>query len=887
MAKEDADHLLFNKVFKKATGFHPFPFQTRIALDRADFHELVKIPTGAGKTAGAVLGWIWKRRFASDEVRETTPRRLVYCLPMRVLVEQTYEKTIHWLDNLGLLSGRAEWEMKDGEKKGLKSYDPRPQGVGLPAGCSMENGVQGSSISVHLLMGGDLDVDWDRYPENDAILIGTQDMLLSRALNRGYSMSRFRWPIHFGLLNNDSLWVMDEVQLMGAGLASSVQLDAFRKKFGVFGKCMTVWMSATCEPEWLKTVDRDRPGKQEVLRLGSDDVHEEVLLRRIEATKNLIGKGVILKGTSGTELNKYIQSLHETVVESHLNHNSTEEVPLTLVIVNTVDRAQKLYKSIRESGHNIDLKLIHSRFRPIERRALNRVLNERPGDEGFPEGGRIIIATQVVEAGVDISASTLITELAPWASLVQRFGRLNRYGEHETSSAIWTDVSTEDEKAVESALPYTPEELEHARDLLERLDGISPAEIERCKEAIPYIPRYVLRRKDLVELFDNTPDLSGNDIDVSRYVRDIRDLDVQVFWRKWGTRGKKPETPPEDLPRAVREELCSVPINSFRAFMRKHDAWVWNYLDRRYVKANIAQLIPGRIYLLHSTSGGYTPEVGWYPEAKDHVEPVRIEEQRVNESTGDDHDSAGGTWVTIGEHAEEVSSEMKRIVDSLSPLGMDKQYKDALFDAARYHDIGKAHPVFQAALLDMVEDDEEKRKLGQSVWAKSGIMKRFSYRRRYFRHELASALAIQQNRQVLDVTSEEDKDLVAYLVAAHHGKIRLSIRSLPNEDLPWLSDEGSYPEGARFAHGVWEGDTIPRVELDAVNFVPESVLDLSIMELGMHEDGEPTWLDRTTRLRDGEDLGLFKLGYMEALLRVADWRGSGRDYLAEHGRVDS
>lgn len=195
--------------------------------------------------------------------------------------------------------------------------------------------------------------------------------------------------------------------------------------------------------------------------------------------------------------------------------------------------------------------------------------------------------------------------------------------------------------------------------------------------------------------------------------------------------------------------------------------------------------------------------------------------------------------------------------------------------------------MFQAALLDLVEDDEEKRKLGHSLWAKSGIRKRFSYRRRYFRHELASALAIQQNRHVLDVISEEDKDLVAYLVAAHHGKIRLSIRSLPNEDFPWLSDEGSYSEGARFAHGVWEGDKIPRVELDAVNFVPETVLDLSLMELGMHEDGELTWLDRTTRLRDRKDLGLFKLGYMEALLRVADWRGSGQDDRAEHGRVVS
>ena len=50
--------------------------------------------------------------------------------------------------------------------------------------------------------------DWDLHPEKPAILVGTQDMLISRALNRGYGMSRYRWPMHFGLLNTDCLWVL-------------------------------------------------------------------------------------------------------------------------------------------------------------------------------------------------------------------------------------------------------------------------------------------------------------------------------------------------------------------------------------------------------------------------------------------------------------------------------------------------------------------------------------------------------------------------------------------------------------------------------------------------------------------------------------------------------
>ena len=56
----------------------------------------------------------------------------------------------------------------------------------------------------------------------ETVIVGTQDQLLSRALNRGYSMSRFRWPVHFGLLDNDCLWVMDEIQLMGCIIRKSV-----------------------------------------------------------------------------------------------------------------------------------------------------------------------------------------------------------------------------------------------------------------------------------------------------------------------------------------------------------------------------------------------------------------------------------------------------------------------------------------------------------------------------------------------------------------------------------------------------------------------------------------------------------------------------------------
>ncbi len=76
--------------------------------------------------------------------------------------------------------------------------------------------------------GADAGGEWGLYPEESAVLIGTQDMLLSRALNRGYAAGRASWPREFGLLGHDALWVMDEVQLMDVGIATSAQLQRFK-----------------------------------------------------------------------------------------------------------------------------------------------------------------------------------------------------------------------------------------------------------------------------------------------------------------------------------------------------------------------------------------------------------------------------------------------------------------------------------------------------------------------------------------------------------------------------------------------------------------------------------------------------------------------------------
>ncbi len=87
----------YSEFFRKAMGWvegdkDPYLYQERLATE--PWPDLLNIPTGLGKTAAIVLAWIYKRRIIKDT---GTPRRLVYCLPMRVLVEQTVENARTWL----------------------------------------------------------------------------------------------------------------------------------------------------------------------------------------------------------------------------------------------------------------------------------------------------------------------------------------------------------------------------------------------------------------------------------------------------------------------------------------------------------------------------------------------------------------------------------------------------------------------------------------------------------------------------------------------------------------------------------------------------------------------------------------------------------------------
>ena len=182
----------------------------------------------------------------------------------------------------------------------------------------------------------------------------------------------------------------------------------------------------------------------------------------------------------------------------------------------------------------------------------------------------------------------------------------------------------------------------------------------------------------------------------------------------------------------------------------------------------------------------------------------------------------------------------------------------AITRAGRLHDIGKAHDVFQdtmrrAAVKRSWEKYEQHAPLAKSQGSTRHNTKNF-------RHELASALALLgEARPAIADLPEPLQLLCVYVIAAHHGRIRATLRSVPGE-----------PAGVVF--GIRDGDSLPSVTI-AGSVVPSAGLSPSSFSgLGIAHDGTKPWQELADGLLTLH--GPFKLAFLESLVRLADWHAS-------------
>ncbi len=797
----------FDEFFLQATGHPPYGYQQRLALD--GLPPVLQAPTGTGKT-GVILAWLWRRLHGPDPT--ATPRRLVFALPQRTLVEQVAGAAERWLANLGLTD----------------------------------------DVPLHIVMGGAgmTQRRWRLDMDRPTIVVGTVDSLVSKALNRGYGISRPTYPIDFALVTNGAHWVVDEIQLCPESTTTLRQLAAFvdASRAGSWATAEPLGltcMSATVSPVLLDTVDNPMPPTSDVLRI---EPHERIgtLARRLDARRTIRG----LDGEPGDR-----RSLAAAVREQH------RPGTLTLVVANTVDTAREVYSALRDMP--AELTLLHSRFRGVEREALIRRLTDEPG-----EVDHVVVATQVVEAGVDINASVLITEAAPWPSVVQRAGRCNRTGEVVNAQLWWLPPAT--------PAPYEKADVTAAAAALTALEGeaITSEDMLARDVATTDAPVSVIRRPDLLTLFDTAPDLSGADIDIAPYVRDADDLDVQLGWAEWTPADDNGRPPAEAKPPEARLR-CRVPLGELRKLAKSKKVWRYEQTAGQWSQvSDRAPARPGEVLVMAAKDGGYDlrtgfdprisapvagcPRLGVLPDPARGADPASGAEDAYRQ---DDASVAQRQWVTLQRHSDDVRDAARHLLDAVDPA-LPPSVREAIVVAAYAHDAGKSHEIWQDALCSLARPDERERIAAGRPWAKSAGEGRLVFAGGVsFRHELASLLLLDGPlRGLLD--GIDDPDLVRYLVLAHHGKLRLQVRG------PDDTDE----------------KTLLGLKRDSVVTVPallgeaggELTVDIEQFGLG----GERSWTRTALGLRDR--YGPFVLAYLETLVRVADWRASANPAQAPH-----
>lgn len=909
----------FTDFFKTATGgFTPYGWQLQVAVD--GLPDVLPVPTGLGKTEVA-LAWAW--RLLVDKQPE--PLHLVICLPMRSLVTQTVQR----------LKGYVE---------ALRAKRPEIQ------------------VGVHQLMGGAIDDEWVGQPDKPWVLVGTQDQLLSRALNRGYAMSRFEWSVHFGLLNNDCRWLIDEVQLMGPGLWTTSQLDWMRRqRFVALKPSVTTWMSATVGASFLTTTDRTRDG------LGEPSSKQVAFESKLKA---LLDDDAALSWwrtaqrpvewwtgaspdpsrgrksrTTGSPAEGAItpEAIAKAVAEKH------QPATLSLAICNTVDMARKVFRALTET-HKV---LLTSRFRREDRSRHEQRLLEfdatRKADR-LPKDdpGLICVSTQVIEAGVDISAHRLWSELAPWPSMLQRLGRLNRRGDDQGARAwVWETPKESGRGKAERIGPYEGADIDRAKKLVSAFAPISQSKpfaeaitelTRKCQkdvsQALQPKPSPLPRALDVHGLFSTERDVHGGFTDISAFVRGTDpDLDVTVFWREWSG-----DSPPhgDDLDGPLLEpakEGCPVSFVRVQKMLEnaKSKAWLWNDEADRWERVNHWDIRPGMLVMLKRDVGGYDAAEGWTGERSN----VLAEVPRAGRGATlqDDAWTEVGYWSRLQDHLADARREAVALCDALA---LADPLRTAVVEAAGLHDLGKAHPQWQAALPDRsgipnalfaksprvlavdvvgksaavrsqvrrlrplalslpdearLRGREEVTRLRWAIDDKLGEHDLSSLRsisgvrwtghvqfRPGLRHEVASALAMW--RKYRDGGASYPA-LAVYLAATHHGKARTVLRSTTREgdDVFGVRSE---PRTLEVGSEKWPLDfSLAKDGAEGRWEGGEFVLTgygwtglvADLLGPWRPEDRSDAGVVPETEPRR---LGPFALAYLEGLVRVADWRASDK-----------
>ena len=798
----------FHRTFELLTGFSPLPWQQalfeRFASGVNHIPSRCDLPTGLGKTSVAA---IWLIALAKNPGQ--IPRRLVYVVNRRTVVDQTTEEVEKIRNNL------VKPELAD-FSKALESL------------CVMDCDCP---LAISTLRGQFADNrEWSADPCRPAVITGTVDMIGSRLLFSGYGIGFKSRPFHAGFLGQDTLVVHDEAHLEPAFQKLLTEIEEEQKRCGDARRLRVMELSATTR------VDNSAPSRHAAEPFGLTEDEEEksqLVKERLRAPKKL--SLIPLEDP---------KKLPEKLAEFALARKESNRA--ILVFGRSVEHVEAIAASLRKNKQK-QVEVLTGTLRGKERDALVKTLAFHrflpPSADAKPipaaEGTAYLVCTSAGEVGLNISGDDLICDLSTFESMAQRFGRVNRFGKRtDTEICVVHPVKFDSEKPME-------ERLEKTLALLQQLDGdASPGALRSldataCSDAFSPEPT-ILTPSDI--LFDSWSltsikgALPGRP-PVENYLHGIAENEqpqTQVAWReevKIITEELGETYNPSDL-------LAEYPLKPHELLRDRSDR-VWNHLAEMEKRSGflpvwlidpngevepltLDQLADKRAkerihhctVLLPPDAGGlergfldgkaeHADDVAdifddhaqqWRrvrvwdtdPKIKDKTKGMRlilkIDTQSTDDATEDEKgeepapvkrfwlwyekpnaaDSEGSAYeqepVDLEAHNRQVSSIAREFGQK---LGLHPEMIQANELAGRFHDLGKKRVIWQRSIGNFEP----------GVWlAKSTGRTDFAMLTRY-RHEFGSLLDVCGEPE-FRCLPEEMQDLVLHLIAAHHGRGR-------------------------------------------------------------------------------------------------------------------
>lgn len=469
----------FQDSFYSLTGYSPMRWQNRLfgELINGEVPAALDLPTGLGKTSVMAI-WLLARAFAKEEALKAIPRRLIYVVDRRAVVDQATAEAEKLRDALECNDGpqsKAEYlkGLAPGEKE--KTFATLRE---LKARLKFAGGDRALPIST--LRGQYADnKEWLADPASPAIIVGTVDMIGSRLLFKGYGVSRKMRPYHAALLGADALIVLDEAHLVppfthllrtiegGVSLWPKDEDAGWRQDIAARPSFVVLPLSATQRERSAENDDR-KPFNLEKEDISHDDFAEQ----RINARKMLCLEPPVAKdwdaalAAKAWELAAKDGGCARVAVFCNRRDKKSDEStgPSVMGVLAELEKLDKRDKLAFECELLVGGRRVKERQKAAD--SLKRLGfaggGERPAG---PDRPTFLLATSAGEVGVDFDADHMVCDLVPWERMVQRLGRVNRRGGKGRQATVVVFDSSQTEKKDEDR----QERLKNTLALLQRI----------------------------------------------------------------------------------------------------------------------------------------------------------------------------------------------------------------------------------------------------------------------------------------------------------------------------------------------------------------------------------------------------------------------------------